>query len=427
MSKKLFIFLILLLLLQLRFLSFTPWPEMLSRPYLLLHGWLPYSDIIMEHAPLSLYVLAAWFKVVGLGIIQLKLFTWLVLAVTGILVYTFTSKNFSPAAARTAFIAYLFLSLAYEGNGLWFDLALSPVIFLTFWLVAANKSLAAGLSFGLALLTKQTALWLLIPIFGVLPRRAVDIVKFCFGLFAIISIFLLLLFSQGIFDDFTRWAIRPIANSQFPTIQQLVYLAPFIVLFLQSAIHHKILTKIKLLALFGVAGIFPRWGLFHVQPALPFLALLIGVFFSSPKYQLSKLLYLTVLLLFLSRQISQIWLFPDRFSEADFSNANEFVVSNSSPTDKILVLNTWESLYALSDRLPASRPLYPFLPWYLNRPGVQGNIVAVLKSDPPQLVISGAIQESGLGAYQPAELNEYILREYREKAKIGPIKVYEKN
>ena len=64
-------FLILILHLVLLFnLKFTPWPEMLVWPYLILKGWFPYQDIAIAHTPVLLADLAIFGKIFGVGLVS---------------------------------------------------------------------------------------------------------------------------------------------------------------------------------------------------------------------------------------------------------------------------------------------------------------------------------------------------------------------
>jgi len=75
--RKAKFFLVAILLLHVIFLlnlKFTAWPEMLFWPYLMLKGWLPYRDIAIAHTPVLLADLTIFFKIFGLGLLQLKIY-----------------------------------------------------------------------------------------------------------------------------------------------------------------------------------------------------------------------------------------------------------------------------------------------------------------------------------------------------------------
>jgi len=419
MSKRLLIFCLLLFLILLPHLSFIYWPEMLSRPFLILHGWLPYRDFVMEHAPLLPVILAGWFRLFGLGFIQLQIFTWGIIAVTAVII----NKYFSRFAA----FIYLLLVFAYQGNGLWFDLALTPLLLICFILMEKKKYFPAGVVFVLAFFTKQTAIWLLPAFLYFLYQNHRTLKIFVSGIALAGILVVLMLASFGIFDEFLKWAVSIRAPAIWPTPAQFIYaFSPFIVLFLPSTVNSKLLTKIKMMAILSALGVFPRWELLHFQPALPYLAILLAGFFILPNKNLTKSLLTIILCGFLIRQYAQIINQPDRFREPEFLQTLNYVKNNTGELDRIFVLNTWESLYALSHCLPASRPLYPYLPWYLDLPSVQESVISNLVFSQPKLIIVGETELSGLGSYLPRQLNSYLEQNYRKTAKIGSNYVWEK-
>ena len=421
MSKLLYLLPFAFFLVLIPNLSFTPWPEMLSRPFLLMHGWLPYKDIVMEHSPLLLYDLAIWFKLLGVGIFQLKLFTISVIFINSLLILFYLNKSKTILIGLAVAIFYLLLCLGFEGFGIWFDLGLTPIILIVFLLTDKKWYFLAGLTFGLALLVKQSAVYFIVPILFSVPLIRKNIFSLFIGIGSILLTAIIVFYLAGFLPEFLKYATGYPAGIQLPTPFQLIYFAPFILLLLPV-----LPLKLKLWTFFGALGIFPRWGLFHLQPALPFLAILFGFYLSLSNHKISKVLYLALISVFLYRQIHQIWQMPDRFSENSFLEAANYVKENTEESDKILVLNTWESLYALADRLPASKPLFPYLPWYLDKSETQTLIVSGLKSSPPVLVIRGELQESGLGAYQPEHIVNYVSQNYFPAVKIDSIHVLKK-
>src|SRR3989344_9384315 len=100
--KKYFL-LVLLLLGHLFFLGnmqFTAWPEMLSYPYLVNNGFKLYSDLVHPYPPLLTYILAVLFRVFGVKLIVLKIFTWLLLLINDVLIFKIVGK-----LARNTFLS----------------------------------------------------------------------------------------------------------------------------------------------------------------------------------------------------------------------------------------------------------------------------------------------------------------------------------
>jgi len=145
-------------------INFTAWPEMLAWPYLMLQGWLPYKDIAIAHNPLLLLDLAIFYKLFGVGIIQLKIYTWILIAINAYLVYFVSNKFWNKKVAVISSVLYLLLTIVYEGNGLWFDLALTPFAILLYYFLRQKNYLWSGIIFMLGFLTKQTFIYFLLPV-----------------------------------------------------------------------------------------------------------------------------------------------------------------------------------------------------------------------------------------------------------------------
>ena len=266
--------------------TFTAWPEMLAWPHFILNGWLPYKDIAIAHNPLLIVVLTLFYKLFGVGITQLHIFTLLLIQVNYCLLFWITKKLYNKKTAICALSFYIPIELLFEGNGLWFDLALVPFALLLFYFLEKKKYLITGIIFALGFLTKQTFIYFLIPLIllniKIKQNLLLNTKKFILGLSSVLLVFVLLLLSFGILDNFYFWAIKfgifylPHATGQIvlPTIRQLVVaLFPFSISIFSPTLLPWIIS--------GAIGVYPRWELFHFQPALPFLAITFGIFISK--------------------------------------------------------------------------------------------------------------------------------------------------
>src|SRR3990172_12660032 len=142
-GERLVFFAITLHLLLLLNLKFTAWPEMLAWPYLITKGWLPYKDIAIAHTPLLLANLTAFNWVFGIGVNQLKIFTWIIIMFLDITLFTVASRLFNKKIALFTIAFYIPLQLFYEGNGLWFDLYLTGLGLVVFYYLGTKKYLYA--------------------------------------------------------------------------------------------------------------------------------------------------------------------------------------------------------------------------------------------------------------------------------------------
>lgn len=251
---------------------------MLLWPYLILKGWLPYKDIAIVHNPLLFTDLSIYYKIFGLGLIQLKVYTWILILFTDGLLYFVSKRLWGIKVAFASLLIYIPLQFFYDGNGLWFDLALAPLALLIYFCLRKQKYLWAGIWWGVAFLTKQTAFWFLLPVFILLFKGNIfkGLKDFSKGVLIIFVPTLLIIYFMGIFPDFYYWTVRfgigilPTASGQvlFPSIRQLlIAIFPIALLFLARLRLHKPSTSLILWAVFGILGVYPRWNFFIFSPA----------------------------------------------------------------------------------------------------------------------------------------------------------------
>jgi len=389
-------------------ISFTAWPEMLAWPYLMLNGWLPYRDIAIAHTPLLLIIASAWYKVFGLGLLQLQLLTWVIFSLSALLLYL-TSRS------GKALLVYAALWAAFGGNALWFDLALAPLAIMLHRAIHGQRPVLAGGWAGLMLLTKQTALWFILPALWAVRLRG----RFLAALACVLAVFLGLLAAAGLLADFYVWAVRfgifilprSPGQIQLPTLKQLLLAVFPVVIFLFNKSNWRLLPWVVA----GSLGVYPRWELFHLQPALPFLALGLG------RSRLGTALVVGYCLALLARVPAPA---VPRFFEPEFIQLVKTVKSRTSPGDRVFILNTWDHFYALTDTLPAVRPLIPYLPWYLDQPGIQEKVIRDLALSPPSLIVVRDHDSSGLGAYRPTLISSFLSADFYPVLRVGPYRLF---
>ena len=115
-EKRTLILFILVLLFQLYlFLGtrFTAWPEMTFWPYLILKGWLPYKDIAIAHTPLLLLDLSIFYKLFGVGVLQLKLYTWILVLLTDLTLFFVVKRIWDEKKAILSLAFYVSLQFFY--------------------------------------------------------------------------------------------------------------------------------------------------------------------------------------------------------------------------------------------------------------------------------------------------------------------------
>lgn len=410
-------------------IKFTAWPEMLAWPYLITKGWLPYRDIAIAHTPILLFLLALFDKIVGIGVWQIKIFSWFLILVTDLVVYFVVKKLTNVKTAALALLAYIPMQLFFDGNGIWFDYLVTPLALLSFYFIRKKRWLLAGVFWGLSFFTKQTAFWFLPGIIFLFWGKNFwyKVKEFAIGALIVTAAIFISFGLLGILPKFLYWAfefgigILPRSPGQlsFPSVRvALASLFPFSVLLLAILKDWKRYLPLVLWAVLGIMGVYPRWELFHFQPGLPYLALTLALLTvgvkKSGKMIIGVLtLYLICLFVLVGRSLVRSWHQPDRFAEPSVIKTAQRVLAETKPGDKIFVLNSWDSLYALSDRLPAVKPLVPELPWYLNLPQTESSLVNDLVANPPKLVVMQPYTETGLSSFKPKKLTDYILKYYK--------------
>lgn len=376
-------------------LTYTAWPEMLAWPYLILQGWLPYRDIAIAHNPLLLLDLVIFFKLFGVGIMQLKIYTWILIAVNACLTYYVGKKFWSKNIGLLSSFLYLVLCVIFEGNGLWFDLALTPFALLLYLFLKEKKYVWAGVVFALGFLTKQTFIYFAVPVGIAMIKnnglKIKEISKFIFGLIPVFAIFTLYLFTNNLISDYYNWAIKfgilylPTAVGQisFPTLKQLLFaIAPFLIAVFGADY------LVLIFMVVGALGVYPRWELFHFQPALPFLSIVLATFVYSKRNIFLKSLIIVCSILYMvygvSRQIGS----NTRFYEPEVQKVVSLITNHKSLNTSTYVINYWDNIYALTG-IESSKPLIPYIPWYLNYGESKNIILNNLKSETPDVIVIG--------------------------------------
>lgn len=431
-KKSSLLFLIILILFQLFIFTkteFTAWPEMNLWPYLILKGWLPYKDFAIVHTPFLIFILSLFNKIFGVGIAQLKFFTWAFIVFSNLTLFFVVKKLFDEKKALLTLFIYIPLLIFFQGNGLWFDLALAPLGILIYFFLAKEKYLLVGIFFFLSIFTKQTAIWFSIPIlFQILQRHkfsikgswlAVD--YFLLGLLSPALITLILFWIFKFLPEFSFWAIRfgvlylPGAFGQihFPSLKELIVsFVPFLFLFLYLyKFKKKTNWPLVVWAIFGILGTYPRWEWFHYQPALPFVAIIASLVFFNSNKKIERVVWslLFIAVIFLSgRYIYRNWGLETRFYDSQTKKVVIEVKEKVLPNDKIQVINYWDNIYPLTDTLPSFKPWIPYLSWYLKYPSIENKYVYEMGINKPNVIVQGKFVENSPNSYLIFELQSFL-------------------
>lgn len=439
-----FFFLALLLALHLILLTntrFTLWPEMVVYPYLANNSFKLYTDIINPYPPLLTWFLMIFAKIFSYEPQPYLIFTWIIIIFIDLLIYKIT-KSF------LATIFFVFLSIPFGINGLWFDLIQTPFILLSASFLVAflekpkNTGSLYKLSVTLALVffIKQLAVWLTVATLAILlikfGQKTKDIL---FKNPAILAPFIILLFLQilifarlGSLADYFFWVFTfPFFASSMPgyfdlpTVSQsiviLTLLTPFFLLTFKK--NHKVQIPTSYAAL-SVLFIFPRFDFFHLIPSLALFSLTVPRLtdqLRSKFFRVISVASFTVVLIFAIRVYIQNWGPEVRFFEKGIYQT-ALLLQEINPSNKpIYIQNGPDQILPLANLLP-SKPWADEFPWYLELPAVQDRIVRNLRENPPRFIVFKPYETGEpyeIGAYRPLEINQFITTNYQNLFQIS--------
>jgi hypothetical protein len=442
-NKHILIFIVLLYLLLLGNIKFTAWPEMLLWPYLIIKGWLPYQDIAIAHNPLLITLLTYFYQIVGVGIIQLKIFTW---SIISLIVYTIYFVAYRLYNKKTAFLSVIFslpLLIYYQANGLWFDLLLSIFGLFVYYFFYKEKYFWTGLVWGIAFLTKQTAVFLLLPLILIKNNRE-KIVKhygrMVTGTSTLAVLFLTSKVLTGEFWHYLYWTVGfaggklpfSVGQINFPSIAKLLMgLSPFILatIFVLSNKKRRGLTLLTW-AFCAALGSYPRWELFHFLPAVPFLSILFARIYNirtkSWSFNTLRKLSIAFIILLSIKSVYRDLNGQTRFFEQEVQNTAEYIKEKTKADEKIFVANAWDSFYVYTNTLPANKPWVPQLSWYMSLPGVEDKMLSDLLTSSPKYVIIHPYSNSGLDSFKPQKIADYLDKYYYQVQDFGNFIILQK-
>ncbi len=419
-------------------LQFTAWPEMVSFPYLINNGFVLYKDAIHAYPPLLVTVLAILFKFFGYKLIVLQLFGWISILISDILIFFIVKKiTDSKYLPIVSVLVYALLQPILEGNMVWPDLFLIPFLLSTFLLLLKKKYLYAGIALGLALLTKQTAIFYIacsIFYLFISERRRKVFVNFFVGIAICLVPLLPVLVKQNSLQDFLNWAIiYPSAFwTKFPGYVQIIpskrefvllaiLITPLLYLILRNGKIIKDKLFVFLLFMFGAGliGVYPRFSFFHFQPALVFLIVLYSYVLRNLNPKFLYIICLIPAFVFLVN-FRTLKIGEARFWGEDDVKLGELIGNRTNKDETIYLLGLNSNLYAFADRQP-SKPWLDNFGWYLEIPGVQEKVVDSFEKNPPSNIYWRTPDNGNwydLGVYQPKQITDWINKNYNKEGEV---------
>lgn len=431
----------------------TPWVEMITYPYLLNHGFTLYKDLTAPYTPLFLWFLQGSEKLFGYTP-QFSQWLTLLLAATNTLLIFFLSKrlwkNNLLALISAAF--YVLWFQYFEGNGLWFELAQTPFILLSFYYfyryffsARSKKDLIfASIALALAFFMKQSALWIVLAVVvwaGREIRGIRDIrekaVLFLAPFLTLFTITSMVAFLGGYLKDYWWWAyyytfiefpFTP-GHNLYPTMPQIIKLGiPLVVLLplvLQVFSRKKeAVFSLIFLAAAGMA-ILPRWSLFHLQPFLALLAVAAVPRFwrwlekGSVWKNVTLVVIAGVWVTVTGRQAVRFYGLDYRFWGSELIEASAKVKSLGGDT---FIFNAPDQLYVLSGTVPAVKPYVQNFAWQMEVPGIQESVVQNLETNFSGYVLYSPVSGRGgfeIGDYRPQFLGDYIDKNFTMREKLA--------
>lgn len=399
--KKLII-LVTIHILLLSVLRFTAWPENLLWPYLNFHGLNYYRDIFVLYPPFYWLTLNLTYGFFGLSLVSLKLLSYVVIIVTDILLYLAAGRKIS------ALLFYIPLQIFFDGNGIWVDHLLAPLFLGVYLALTRKKYFLLGLLLGLALITKQTAVYILVPIIIFLRSDWRKI--FPALVLPLIFTVVFLIFTnglQGFFNSTIHYILtyhtRDPYQSQWPTISQFIATC---VVFLPAIFTRN--RQLQFFTFFGALGIFTRFEYFHLQPALPFLALIFSsTFIIFPFYLIFTIIFVKFFIRDLSNQ--------NRFFTPDYYTTAKEINSYVPSGGRTLFINTWDHYYYLTGTLPAGNFFVPSAPWTLNYDGIQNKLI----SSTPEYIFYNSCFATKNICYEPEKFKNFLVANYKRISKLS--------
>lgn len=419
-------------------LSFTVWPEMILYPWLLNHGSLLYKEIINPYFPLLPITLAQFFLIFSESILALKVFTYLIIICSDLAVY-FGSFSIVKSYKKALFsvIVFIILQTSIGGNGLWFELFLTPFLITSIILIYqkynSNRLIfLSGLLFCVAVLTKQNTILFLFPIIYWLSvnKLFLKILIFLSPLISCLIIFWCFLINFNIVNDFLIWAIKlPLSftNQQgfvlLPNKRQYLLILMLLLPIIGYALFNKTDSKDKILwlmvFLLSASFAFPRFEDFHLQVLIAFAAL-----FSVSLPKKIAIVFFVIILIVFSRFVIKNFHQNDRFIDQ-----NTLILSTEiSKLSSVYLLNSPELAYFFGNKLPPKIWATNF-PWYFEQTEFQQRFIGSLINERTEYIIIGdrlGGDKYALGNYIPEKLEIFINDNYYLQRRFNNYSIWQR-
>ncbi len=394
-------------------------------PFLRIHGFLPYQDIIDHHFPSLLFGPFALPALLTSNPWPLLAVFLTVLCITDILLYGVLIK-FRVRLPLVWTILYVVTSVYFSGNVLWIETFVNLLI--TLWLF---------LSFSDRPISKFTSGLLISQIILLRPTLFPALIFMFFGLSLPVSVFLFIGFIVGLLipgiylyhfnliDAFYRLAIvfnsqiYPAAAKLLPAKRQVLLLLLWLAPTVYSLFRNK---KYLLLAslFFTLLLVVPRFGFEHLQP----LFLIATIYWSLNWKGSGRMVLAFIIILFSLNLISSVrHPYGNYFFTPQVQKVSQFV--KQLPGNTIYLLGASDLIYPLSGKYPPNFTYLPSLPWYFSQKDFGKKVISSLAGGYTPVVIDFSATVDGYNVVEKSgPILEYIKMNYNQGETIENYVIY---
>jgi len=404
------------------------WPEIVVPAYFVTRGGVLYDTIFFIHTPLLILTTAAGGALFGFSAALFRVIVGIVLGACAAMIVVAVRPG-RPLGFRYGFLAglpFFVLSLVYGEEP---ALAADPLV-AVFFLAGALllerferrsdrwPATAAGLTFGIAIVVKQTCAWAALAalIWMLLtPRRRASMPIFLAMLVAPYAIFVAgwaiayrtwshvrwTLLLPVLTRHYSEIGIRPTAGEIAGALAFYVVIPAFLLIRMVAPRFSRLRTPAPWIAVGAIGMAFPRWEVTHVNGGFPLLALLfaracllapaaIRRFMKSPSPQtgsgLVALVAVTVAMIVVCAPLipfsiaHTVLYWDDSVTQRTVND----IESHVRPGSRLLIFNTpFETAYVRTGTItPDGSYVNPVFWYYLDKFGVGERVVAALRRHP---------------------------------------------
>jgi hypothetical protein len=437
-------------------------------PWLVGRGWRLYADVVDQHAPLFTGLLS--FADGGDPGLPLRVATVGLHLSTLVLVYLVAVRLAGVAAGLIALVLAAVWLMPFEATHLWYDGALGLVYLgITYCVVRiADRSfvggaarsesswaLAAGLLLGIGVLVKQHAvvalpfLLLGVRLAGKKEGHTRRVALFCAGCALPLLVALALFVSQGTLGRAWYWLVEysmagsyATGSALSPEIGEWALLAALylpLAAFGVAMYRRHTATYLRLwitllgLAMAATVTILPRYGRFHLQGAIPIIAVAggVGAVWLWREWQLSLRRWrrtiavgVGLMLVAINGMVGAGELARTLFTQvqlgspqAPYASTVEplraWVDANAEPGEPLFIYTLDSLLYRVLEREPP-RPFVPQLPWVLSSGTNEADLWAGVGRAKPPVALAPVEWWEGFGSRGLMAREGWLHRAYRE-------------